>query len=1039
MLATLQNGVLMPLPASLLLQPDCPVRPAWALFDHVWYSQTYSDALPAGVVRTEADLLAYYLQSGCRAGHSPSPLFDELHYLADANIAALVDAGRYASGFDHYCQLGHRFHSGHWLFDVALYGGLYDDMALENLDANGIYGRYDHYLRSGQYEHRHAHALFDSRFYAARAEAAGDDARLLGRIGPYTHFLYRLFSGAAEFPPSVYFDPVWYKEHHEQARAAMAGQAANSAIQHYLSGGERLDPVPEFSEAFYLQANADVRAALDAGIYCSGYAHFLQTGVFEFRQPCAGIDLGFYRDANGQVRNDLNTGAVRDAFAHLRGIGLQAGLPYGPPPPDHSVSEAATKALFIAKARHNLAMLGRRRLDFTPQAACALSVIMVMYQKFELTMLALTSLRGNFAGDLQLILVDNGSTDATLQIGQYVTGAKIIRLEKNIGYLGACNLALEKTSAGLVLFLNNDVELGFGAVAAAIARIGIAPDIGAVGGKVIRTHGLLQEAGCILWQDGSTGGYMRDAPALAPEANFVRDVDFCSGVFLLCRAKAVKQLGGFDPDFSPAYYEDADLCVRLAACGLRTVYDPSIVITHLEYGSADGAAAQALMRRGRQIFVRKHAAFLQTRPINVVRNLAAARSPGGSGKNILFVEDTIPLRRLGSGYIRANDIVQAIAGAGHAVSVFPVNGADSEMPGVFSELPEIVEVLHDRDIGQLGEFLASRPGHYDLIWISRTHNLGRILPLCLSEGIDPARIPFVLDTEAIVTLRKAAQARLSGEDFDFAQHLQSELENARICRHCTAVNEAEAGLLRQAGLNAVSVLGTARQPDLTAEAFAAREGLLFVGSIHRPDSPNLDALSWYVEEILPALRQEMEPPPVLHFAGYVAPEIDLTGFAGHPGLKIHGVMADLRPLYGRCRLFIAPTRFAAGTPYKLYEAASFGLPIVATGLLGGQLNWQDGAELLAAPVGDAKLFAAQIARLYNRPQLWESLRENALKRIAQEHALEPFDREIRRILDVALAPCRDFAAPQILFNKSLFAIAGGQPFPLEKEVLPSAS
>lgn len=57
----------MPLPAIQLLQPDCPVKPAWALFDPVWYLKCYGDFLPSGVGLNPPGLLAHYLQSGGRA------------------------------------------------------------------------------------------------------------------------------------------------------------------------------------------------------------------------------------------------------------------------------------------------------------------------------------------------------------------------------------------------------------------------------------------------------------------------------------------------------------------------------------------------------------------------------------------------------------------------------------------------------------------------------------------------------------------------------------------------------------------------------------------------------------------------------------------------------------------------------------------------------------------------------------------------------------------------------------------------------------
>ncbi|HET9146471.1 MAG TPA: glycosyltransferase, partial [Acetobacteraceae bacterium] len=710
-----------------------------------------------------------------------------------------------------------------------------------------------------------------------------------------------------------------------------------------------------------------------------------------------------------RVRDDLNSGRMRDAFAHLRLIGLAENLPYCPPERLPDIAEPTAKQLFLLKARNMTALYARHRLDFTPGPAPALSVVMVLHNQFALTMAALASLRENYSGGIELILVDNGSTDETPRIGSYVSGAIIIRNAENEGFLRACNQGLARAAAPALLFLNNDTELGPGCILAALERLFSREDIGAVGGKIIRMHGRLQEAGSIIWADGTTTGYLRDASPLAPEANFLRDVDYCSGVFLLCRADLVKRLGGFDPAFSPAYYEEVDLCIRMAEAGYRIVYDPAAVVHHLEYGSAANTeASMMLMRRGRGMFRRKHERFLGTKFARAPETLCRARSVS-QGRRILFLEDTIPLRRLGSGFVRANDVVRAMAEAGHQVSVLPVNGARHDIMSLFGDLPETVEVLHDRNILTLSALLRERADYFDLIWVSRTHNLDRVLPILREAGIDPRTVPVILDTEAIESLRDQAAARLKGGEFDLDAALAREFANAGCCRHVTAVSQAEAGILERIGLPSASVLGTIREPEPTPREFAEREGLLLVAAIHQMDSPNLDALRWYAKEILPALARLMPAVPKLTVIGYAAPGVDLSEFAGHPHIDLRGAVDDTGPAYDNHRVFIAPTRFAAGTPYKLYEAASRGIPCVATGLLAGQLDWTDGAEILSAPVGDAEAFASQIARLYQSEVLWTRLREAALRRLARENGRAAFDQAVREIIAAQFSGSASFS------------------------------
>ena len=176
------------------------------------------------------------------------------------------------------------------------------------------------------------------------------------------------------------------------------------------------------------------------------------------------------------------------------------------------------------------------------------------------------------------------------------------------------NAALACIRAEAALFLHKDVELVPGAVAAALRCLGSDPRIGAVGGKVIRAHGLLHEAGGIVWRDGTIQAYQRDAFPLLPEANFRRDVAYCSRVFLLVRADLLRQLEGFDDAYAPGGYEDVDLCVRIQQAGFRVVYDPSVALYHMVHGSAPaGALPEADKARQRQVFCRRHAAWLQQR------------------------------------------------------------------------------------------------------------------------------------------------------------------------------------------------------------------------------------------------------------------------------------------------------------------------------------------------------------------------------------------------------------------------------------------
>ncbi len=285
--------------------------------------------------------------------------------------------------------------------------------------------------------------------------------------------------------------------------------------------------------------------------------------------------------------------------------------------------------------------------------------------------------------------------------------------------------------------------------------------IGAVGGKIVRAHGRLQEAGCVIWRDGGTAGCLRDGDPLDPSASYARDVDYCSAVFLLAPAALVKALGGFDSDYAPSYYEDTDLCVRIGQLGFRVVYDPAVVVHHLEYGSLEATEdAETAIERGRRTFVRKHADRLAQQP---ERHYGAGASWARfvGRRRVLFIDDTIPVRAMGSGFVRANDIIGEMAALGYAVTVFPINATGLSILSMYADFPDTVEILHGQTIDGLQAYVDEDPGRFHIVWVSRTHNL-RLVRQTVKNMRTPEGQPvrIVVDTEAIASVRERAKLRV---------------------------------------------------------------------------------------------------------------------------------------------------------------------------------------------------------------------------------------------------------------------------------------
>jgi len=975
--------------------------PLWGRFDPEWYVRQYPTSADQMSWLDITDPEEYYLQYGYIEGHSPNVFFDEIWYLERyTDVKKRVLRKDVTSGYADYCDVGFIDRDPHWLFSDRFYRESIGGLTSYDLERSGYKNSYDHYLNEPEANNVSGSLFFEPSRCLDVARAYPD--YFPAHQSLFTSYLNLPAEIADKIQVSRYFDPVWYLGAYPDVAAAISAGRYQTALHHYLTNDtpRRYSPMPWFSESHYEHAHPDVLPSIDGGHFRNCYDHFLRFGVFEGRAPHSEIDLRSYA-RRGDVLADTAQGLYRDPFVRY----LQDMERTGQHPRDlASIDELHAKKFYIRRADVMLPVILRQGLDFSCAEAPRLSVIVVLYNQFALTMSTLASLRANFSGAIDLILVDSGSTDATRSIETYVKGAQILRFRHNIGYLDGCNAALAKVRSSAVLYMNNDITLMTGAVAGALTRLESDPKIGAVGAKIVRTNGELQEAGSIIWRDGTTYGYLRNDDPNDPQANFVRDVDFCSAAFLLMRTDVVKKIDGFDTLFRPSYFEDTDLCIRIIEAGYRIVYDPTVMIEHLEFGSSDRDSSLRTMLVNHRKFVHRHVDFLRYQQPSHHLNKVAARGRKGK-RRVMFIDDYVPLPQQGSGYVRSNTIVAALAELGYEVTVFPVMVRHIERLKLFENFPETVEIIDDRGLADLSDFLAERAGYYDAVWVGRTHNLARMLPI-LGEANRylPSR-GMILDTEVVATPRQFDHAKIIGAEapeVSFDQALQAEFNCAYHAQHIVAVTEHDATLIRRAGHQSVSVLGHMLTPEPTPSVWSERRGLLFVGAIHEADAPNYDSMVWFVEEILPRLDALLPPDVRLTIAGFVRPGIDMGRLGRHRRVDMVGGVRDLRPLYDAHRVFVGPTRFAGGLPYKLHEAAAHGLPIVATSLLAGQLGWQDGEDLLAVQDLDPDAFAASVARLYEDAALWAKIRDNALQRVARDCDPTVFVEKLDAILQGAL-------------------------------------
>lgn len=640
-------------------------------------------------------------------------------------------------------------------------------------------------------------------------------------------------------------------------------------------------------------------------------------------------------------------------------------------------TEDHIKALFTEKLSAELDhfLAGDKRIIFRPIGLPTVSVLIVVWNKAHLTLRCLSALQAEQDVALEIVIVDNASSDHTEKLLKRVDGAKIFRNSTNVGFLLATNDAAKAAVGENLLLLNNDAFVRPGTLSAALQALGAEPDTGAVGGRLILPSGLIQEAGSIIWNDGSTFGYGRGLAPERGEVMFRRQASYCSGAFLLTPRRIWERLAGFDEAFAPAYYEDADYCIRLQEQGLKIVYEPAAVVDHYELGSQAkaGDATEATLRN-RSYFRDRHRAVLdQYLPPNIQNPLHARDHMAARRTRLLFIDDLLPLQANGSGMPRARAMILAAIKAGWSVTFYAMHDPSVDWQQVWRQLPAGLEVIADRGPAELGNFLRERAGSYSSILVSRPHNI----PLFWnaiggqSDVLGHARV--IYDAEAVYAARRITQHLAEGIELHkegaealIAQEVQSSTAGVRAV---TCVSEEDRALFRRFVPPNVPVHRVGHSIDIAVDTppHSARCGFLFVGRLLEQDAPNWQGLSWFLRECWPRIRQRL-PDVQLSVVGKLHPvHTNLLV----PGVRLLGSVDELLSNYNAARVFVAPLQFAAGVPIKIIEATAAGLPTACTTLMARQLNWPVGEALAAADV-PAELAELAVA-LHEDGDAWRSM------------------------------------------------------------------
>ncbi len=604
------------------------------------------------------------------------------------------------------------------------------------------------------------------------------------------------------------------------------------------------------------------------------------------------------------------------------------------------------------------------------------SVIIPAFNHVEYTIAAVISLlEHNSNTRYEIVIGNDNSSDETEAVFSDLGGVlRCITHAENQGFIRNCNLCAQHAAGNYLVLLNNDTIVVDNWLDEILAPFERFTGVGLVGSKLLNADGTLQEAGGIIWRDGTGWNFGRGQDPTLPEFSYLKEVDYASGAAIALPRRVWDAVGGFDERYTPAYFDDSDLAFALRARGLRVLYSPGAQVIHHE-GISNGTdietGIKAYQAENRRKFVEKWGAVLRSQHAADGHAAFIARDRSRWRKHILVIDHYVPQfdRDAGSRTIFA--YLKMFVDAGLQVAFWPDNlQRDRTYAKTLQDLG--IEVLYGQQLsGRFSEWIDENGGYLDYVLFSRAHIALNYINE-VAERTRARRLYYGHDLHAVRLEREYAttgrQQLLSEIEFWRRAELDT-WEQADVVYY-PAEEEVDT-VRRELPGKAARVLTPYVYSEPEIAATRARVGrsrtgppsILFVGGFrHRP---NIEAATWLVHDILPRLKRLVPgiatviagafPPPAVR--GLVAEDILVTEYVSDPVLEW---------LYRSAAVAVAPLQFGAGVKGKVVEAMRFGVPMVTT--IAG-IQGLAGAKGVVEIANTAEEFAEATARLIRDPGL----------------------------------------------------------------------